>query len=276
IFGGGRGQQRGPRRGSDLRYVMELDLEEAVFGVEKQIDIPTLISCEPCAGTGSEDRKVETCKTCQGRGQVRMQRGIFSVQQPCPNCGGRGETIAKPCKSCHGQGRKQSQKTLQVKIPAGVDNDDRIRLQNEGEAGPAGGVPGDLYVEVHVREHKIFQREGNDLYCEVPIRFSQAALGAELVVPTLEGEALVKVPIETQTGKVFRLRGKGVKSVRSHATGDLLCRVVVETPVNLTAKQRDLLQEFEQTFEGEEGAKHSPKSSGFFDGVKSFLDRIIS
>ena len=205
-----------------------------------------------------------------------MQRGIFSVQQPCPNCGGRGQTIAKPCKACHGEGRKQSRKILNVKIPAGVDNDDRIRLQGEGEAAPGGGVAGDLYVEVHVREHKIFQRDGNDLYCEVPIRFSQAALGAELIVPTLQGEAIVKVPAETQTGKVFRLRGKGVKSVRSHATGDLLCRVTIETPVNLTAKQRDLMQEFEATFEGEEGAKHSPKSSSFFDGVKSFLDRIIS
>ncbi len=255
---------------------MELDLEEAVFGVEKQIDIPTLLECEPCDGTGSEDRKVETCSTCKGRGQVRMQRGIFAMQQPCPTCGGRGETIAKPCKSCHGQGRKQSQKVLQVKIPAGVDNEDRIRLQGEGEAGPAGGVAGDLYVEVHVREHPIFQRDGNDLYCDVPIRFSQAALGAELIVPTLQGEALVKVPAETQTGKVFRLRGKGVKSVRSNSTGDLLCRVTVETPVNLTARQRELMQEFEATFEGEAGAKHSPKSSGFFDGVKSFLDRIIS
>ena len=275
ISGGGRAQ-RGPRRGSDLRYVMELDLEEAVFGAEKQIDIPTLLECEACDGSGSEDRKVETCTTCKGRGQVRMQRGIFSVQQPCPSCGGRGETIAKPCKSCHGQGRKQSQKVLQVKIPAGVDNDDRIRLQGEGEAGPAGGVAGDLYVEVHVREHAIFQRDGNDLYCDVPIRFSQAALGAELIVPTLQGEALVKVPAETQTGKVFRLRGKGVKSVRSNSTGDLLCRVTVETPVKLTARQRELMQEFEATFDGEEGAKHSPKSSSFFDGVKSFLDRIIS
>ena len=247
-----------------------------MFGVEKHIDIPALIACEPCKGSGSEDGKIETCKTCQGRGQVRMQRGIFAMQQPCPSCGGRGETIAKPCKSCHGQGRKQSQKTLQVKIPAGVDTDDRIRLQGEGEAAPAGGVAGDLYVEVHVREHPIFQREGNDLYCEVPIRFSQAALGAELTVPTLQGEALVKVPVETQTGKVFRLRGKGVKSVRSHGTGDLLCRVVVETPVNLTGKQRELLEAFEKTFEGEAGAKHSPKSSTFFDGVKSFLDRIIS
>ena len=205
-----------------------------------------------------------------------MQRGIFSVQQPCPACAGRGQTIAKPCKSCRGNGRVQSEKVLQVKIPAGVDNGDRIRLQGEGEAGPAGAQAGDLYVEVTVREHAIFQRDGDDLYCEVPIRFSQAALGAEVVVPTLEGEALIKVPLETQTGKLFRLRGKGVKSVRSHGHGDLLCRVVVETPVNLTAKQRDLLKEFEQTFEGEEGARHSPRSSSFLDGVKSFWDRMTS
>ena len=274
IFGGGR--QRGPRRGADLRYVMELDLEEAVFGIEKQIQIPTLVACEPCHGSGSEDGKIETCRTCAGRGQVRMQRGIFSVQQPCPACAGRGQTIAKPCKSCRGNGRVQSEKTLQVKIPAGVDNGDRIRLQGEGEAGPGGAPAGDLYVEVNVREHEIFQRDGDDLYCEVPIRFSQAALGAEIVVPTLEGEALIKVPQETQTGKLFRLRGKGVKSVRSHGHGDLMCRVVVETPVNLTARQRELLKDFEATFEGEEGARHSPRSSSFLDGVKSFWDRMTS
>ncbi len=275
IFGGDR-QQRGPRRGADLRYVMELDLEEAVFGVDKQIEVPTLVACKPCSGSGSEDGKVETCKTCAGRGQVRMQRGIFSVQQPCPACGGRGQTIAKPCKSCHGNGRIRDEKTLSVKIPAGVDNGDRIRLQGEGEAGPPGAAAGDLFVEVNVREHRIFQRDGDDLYCEVPIRFSQAALGADLVVPTLDGEALIKVPLETQTGKLFRLRGKGVKSVRSHAPGDLLCRVVVETPVNLTSKQRELLRDFEATFQGEEGAKHSPRSSGFLDGVKAFWDRMTS
>ena len=278
IFGAlvGGGRQRGPRRGADLRYVMELDLEEAVFGIEKQIQIPTLVACEPCHGSGSEDGKIETCRTCAGRGQVRMQRGIFSVQQPCPACAGRGQTIAKPCKSCRGNGRVQSEKTLQVKIPAGVDNGDRIRLQGEGEAGPGGAPAGDLYVEVNVREHEIFQRDGDDLYCEVPIRFSQAALGAEIVVPTLEGEALIKVPQETQTGKLFRLRGKGVKSVRSHGHGDLMCRVVVETPVNLTARQRELLKDFEATFEGEEGARHSPRSSSFLDGVKSFWDRMTS
>jgi molecular chaperone DnaJ len=274
IFGGGR--QQGPRRGADLRYVVELDLEEAVFGVEKQVEIPTLVACEPCKGSGSEDGKVETCRTCQGRGQVRMQRGIFSVQQPCPACAGRGQTIAKPCKECRGNGRVQKEKTLAVKIPSGVDNGDRIRLQGEGEAGPAGAPAGDLYVEVAVREHKIFQRDGDDLYCEVPVRFSQAALGDDVVVPTLQGDAIIKVPAETQTGKLFRMRGKGVKSVRSHAPGDLLCRVVVETPVNLTAEQRQLLRDFEKTFEGEEGARHSPRSSSFLDGVKAFWDRMTS
>src|SRR5688572_25671598 len=273
IFGGGR--QRAPRRGADLRYMIELDLEEAVFGVERRIEVPTLVACTPCSGSGSEDGKVETCKTCAGRGQVRMQRGIFAVQQACPACGGRGQTIAKPCKTCHGNGRVQQEKVLQVKIPAGVDNGDRIRLSGEGEAGPAGVPPGDLYVEVQVREHPVFTREGNDLYCEVPVRFSQAALGADIVVPTLGGEAVIKVPMETQTGKLFRLRGKGVKSVRAHAPGDLLCRVVVETPVNLTARQRELLKDFEATFEGEDGARHSPRSSGFLDSVKAFWSRVV-
>ncbi len=274
IFGGGR--QRGPRRGADLRYVIELDLEEAVFGVEKRIEVPTLVACAPCHGSGSEDGKVETCKTCAGRGQVRMQRGIFAVQQPCPACHGRGQTINKPCKTCHGNGRVQQDKVLQVKIPAGVDTGDRIRLAGEGEAGGPGATAGDLYVEVNVREHAVFQRDGNDLYCEVPVRFAQAALGADIVVPTLDGEALIKVPLETQTGKLFRLRGKGVKSVRAHAAGDLLCRVVVETPVNLTSRQRELLKEFEATFDGEHAAKHSPRSSGFLDSVKAFWERVTS
>jgi molecular chaperone DnaJ len=277
IFGGGMGggPQR-PRRGADLRYFMELDLEEAVAGIEKRIQVPTLAACQPCKGSGSEDGMVETCKTCAGRGQVRLQRGIFSVQQPCPNCGGRGQTIARPCKSCHGNGRVRDEKTLAVKIPAGVDTGDRIRLQGEGEAGPAGAPAGDLYVEVQVRPHKLFERDGDDLYCEVPIRFSQAALGDTVQVPTLGGKAEIRIPAETQTGKMFRLRGKGVKSVRSHAPGDLLCRVVVETPVNLTSKQRQLLKDFEATFEGEEGAKHSPRTSSFLDGVKAFWDRMTS
>jgi molecular chaperone DnaJ len=275
IFGGG-GPGRGARRGADIGYVMELDLEEAVAGAEKRIEIPTLAVCEPCKGSGSEDGKVETCATCHGRGQVRMQRGIFTMQQPCPHCGGRGQTIVNPCKTCHGNGRVEEEKVLSVKIPAGVDNGDRIRLAGEGEAGPAGTSPGDLYVEVRVRAHDIFERDGDDLHCDVPIRISQAALGDVVRVPTLGGEAEIRVPAETQTGRVFRLRDKGVKSVRSRKTGDLYCKVVVETPVNLTPEQRVLLEQFEATFVGDGARKHSPKSSTFLDGVKGFWDRMVS
>ena len=275
IFGGG-GPGRGARRGADIGYVMELDLEEAVAGVEKRIEIPTLAVCEPCKGSGSEDGKVDNCATCQGRGQVRMQRGIFTMQQPCPHCGGRGKTIVNPCKTCHGNGRIEEEKVLSVKTPAGVDNGDRIRLAGEGEAGPPGTSPGDLYVEVRVRAHDIFERDGDDLHCDVPIRISQAALGDIVRVPTLGGEAEIRVPAETQTGKVFRLRDKGVKSVRSRKTGDLYCKVVVETPVNLTPEQRVLLEQFEATFVGDGARKHSPRSSTFLDGVKGFWDRMVS
>ena len=213
--------------------------------------MPTLVACEPCNGTGSEDGKVETCGTCHGRGQVRMQRGIFPMQQACPHCGGRGKTITNPCKTCMGQAASRKRKILSVKIPAGVDNGDRIRLSGEGEAGPSGTPAGDLYVEVRVRPHEIFERDGDDLHCEVPIRISQAALGDAVRVPTLGGDVELRIPFETQTGKVFRLRDKGVKSVRSRAPGDLYCRVVVETPVNLTVEQRELLEQFEATFIGE-------------------------
>lgn len=275
IFGGGARQQ-GPRRGADIGYVMELDLEEAVAGVEKRIEIPTLANCEPCKGSGSADGKVETCATCHGRGQVRMQRGPFAMQAPCPHCGGTGKTIANPCPQCDGNGRVEDEKALSVKIPPGVDNGDRIRLAGEGEAGPAGAPPGDLYVEVRVRPHAIFARDGDDLHCEVPIRFSQAALGDSVRVPTLGGEVELRIPVETQTGKVFRLRDKGVKSVRSRHAGDLYCKVVVETPVNLTNEQRELLEQFEATFTGENARRHSPKSSTFLDGVKGFWDRMVS
>jgi molecular chaperone DnaJ len=205
-----------------------------------------------------------------------MQNGIFSIQQACPHCGGSGQTIEKPCKPCRGEGRLEETRTLSVRIPAGVDNGDRIRLTGQGEAGPVGTEPGDLYVEVRVREHAIFQRDGNDLYCEVPIRFSQAALGAQLEVPTLEGEVPISVPAETQTGQQFRLRGRGVKSVRSGRTGDLVCRVVVETPVSLTREQRELLQQLEATFSGDEADKHTPRSKTFVDGVKQFWSRVTS
>jgi len=274
IFGGGR--QQAPRRGADVGYVMELDLEEAVAGVEKRIEIPTLAPCEPCKGSGSADGKVDTCATCHGRGQVRMQRGPFAMQAPCPHCGGSGKAIANPCPDCDGAGRVEEDKSLSVKIPAGVDNGDRIRLAGEGEAGPPGTPPGDLYVEVRVRPHAIFQRDGDDLHCEVPIRISQAALGDIVRVPTLGGEVELRIPAETQSGKVFRLRDRGVKSVRSRAPGDLYCKVEVETPVNLTSEQRELMEKFEATFTGEDARRHSPKSATFLDGVKGFWERMVS
>ncbi len=272
IFGGG-GR---PRRGSDLRYLLELDLEEAVFGIEKQIEVPTLVECDSCHGSGSADGKTVTCSTCAGHGRVRMQNGIFSIQQSCPHCGGSGRTVANPCRKCRGEGRLRAERTLSVRIPAGVNSGDRIRLSGQGEAGPAGSVPGDLYVEVRVREHAVFQRDGDDLHCEIPLRFAQAALGAEIRVPTLEGEARITIPAETQGGKLFRLRGKGVKSARSGHVGDLICRVEIETPVRLTAKQRELLQQFDATFSGEHAAAHSPRSSSWLDGVRRFWDRVIS
>ena len=271
-MGGGRARARG---GADMRYVLELDLEEAVFGIEKRIDVPTLAACDVCDGSGSADGKTETCTTCRGQGRVRMQNGIFSIQQSCPHCGGSGKVIANPCKTCRGEGRVQKDKTLSVKIPAGVDSGDRIRLSGEGQAGPAGSPAGDLYVEVHVREHKIFQRERDDLFCEVPIRFSQAALGAELAVPTLGGDATIRIPAETQTGKSFRLRGKGVRNVRNGHVGDLICRVVVETPVKLSKRQRDLLEEFESGF-GDDAASHTPRANSWLDGVKQFWERVTS
>jgi molecular chaperone DnaJ len=274
IFGGGGA--RAPRRGADVGYVMELDLEEAVAGVERRIELPTLAACDPCNGTGSEDGKLETCDTCQGRGQVRFQRGIFSMQQPCPHCHGRGQTFKSPCPACRGNGRVEEEKVLSVKIPAGVDSGDRIRLSGEGEAGPPGTQPGDLYVEVRVRPHPIFERDGDDLHCEVPIRIGQAALGDTARVPTLGGEAEIRIPAETQTGKVFRLRDKGVKSVRSRAPGDLYCKVVIETPVNLTSEQRQLLEQLEATFVGDGARRHPPKASTFVDGVKGFWERMTS
>ncbi len=275
IFGGGGGRQA-PRRGADVGYVMELDLEEAVAGIEKRIEIPSLAECQPCKGSGSADGKIDTCGTCHGRGQVRMQRGPFAMQAPCPHCGGSGKAIANPCQTCDGAGRVEEDKTLSVKIPAGVDNGDRIRLGGEGEAGPAGSPPGDLYVEVRVRPHPIFERDGDDLHCEVPIRISQAALGDIVRVPTLGGEVELRIPAETQSGRVFRLRDRGVKSVRSRAPGDLYCKVAVETPVNLTPEQRTLLEQFEASFTGEDARRHSPKSATFLDGVRGFWDRMVS
>ena len=276
IFGGMGGGRARARRGSDLRYLIELDLEEAVFGIERQIEVPTLVECGSCSGSGSQGGKTSICATCHGHGRVRMQNGIFSIQQACPHCAGTGKVIANPCRECSGEGRVHDERTLSVKIPAGVDSGDRIRLTGQGEAGPGGTAPGDLYVEVRVREHAIFQRDGDDLHCEIPIRFGQAALGADLKVPTLDGEAHITMPPETQTGKLFRLRGKGVKSVRSGRTGDLLCRIVIETPIRLTTEQRDLLHQFDATFSGEGAAAHSPRNTSWLDGVKRFWNRVTA
>jgi molecular chaperone DnaJ len=268
--GGGRGGQR-VYRGADLRYNLELNLEEAVNGTSVKIRVPTLVACEECGGSGAKKgSSPSTCPTCHGQGQVRMQQGFFSLQQTCPRCHGNGKIISDPCQACHGEGRKEKQKTLSVKVPAGVDNGDRIRLSGEGEAGEHGGPAGDLYVQISVREHPIFKRDGGDLYCEVPIGFTTAALGGELDVPTLNGRVKLKVPPESQTGKLFRMRGKGVKSVRSTQVGDLLCRIVIETPVNLTNKQKELLSAFDDSMRGND--KHSPKHSGWLDGVKKFFD----
>ncbi|MBL8250733.1 MAG: molecular chaperone DnaJ [Candidatus Competibacter sp.] len=277
IFGGGRGGGGGgggQYRGSDLRYALDLSLEEAVFGTTAKIRVPTLVSCAACAGSGAKPgTKPTTCSTCRGVGQVRMQQGFFSIQQTCPRCQGRGTIIPEPCETCRGSGRVEEQKSLSVKVPAGVDNGDRIRLSGEGEHGEQGGPPGDLYVQIRVKPHPIFTREDNDLYCEVPIGFTTAALGGDLEVPTLDGRVSLKIPGETQTGKVFRVRGKGVKPVRGGATGDLLCRVNVETPVNLTKEQKDLLQQFANSLEGG-GKRHTPQEGSWLDGVKKFFEEM--
>ncbi len=275
IFGGGGGRGGGQRvyRGADLRYNLELSLEDAVNGTTVKIRVPTLITCVECAGSGAKKgSSPTTCPTCHGQGQVRMQQGFFSLQQTCPRCHGNGQIISDPCGHCHGEGRVEKQKTLSVKVPAGVDNGDRIRLSGEGEAGENGGPAGDLYVQISVREHPIFKRDGSDLHCEVPIAFTTAALGGELDVPTLNGRVKLKVPAESQTGKLFRLRGKGVKSVRSSQVGDLLCRVVIETPVNLNNKQKEMLRDFEKSMKGND--KHSPKHHSWLDGVKKFFDDL--
>ncbi|HSN16830.1 MAG TPA: molecular chaperone DnaJ [Gammaproteobacteria bacterium] len=272
IFSGGRrgGGQR-VYRGADLRYGLSLTLEQAAAGDTVNITVPTLSSCEVCHGSGAKPgSQPQTCSTCGGRGQVRMQQGFFTVQQTCPRCRGKGSIISDPCNNCHGQGRVEKEKTLSVKIPAGVDNGDRIRLSGEGEAGPNGGPAGDLYVEINVEAHEIFSRDGADLSCEVPVCFATAALGGEIEVPTLEGSVTLKIPAETQTGKVFRLRGKGVKPVRGGATGDLLCRVEVEVPVHLSKEQKELLKKFDASVKAG-GSKHSPRESSWLDTVKRFF-----
>ncbi|MFI4954290.1 MAG: molecular chaperone DnaJ [Gammaproteobacteria bacterium] len=280
IFGGRRGGGSAGhganvgQRGADLRYNLELTLEEAVTGKTIQIKVPTYVTCEVCHGSGAKKGSAPTnCPTCGGIGQVRMQQGFFTIQQTCPTCHGQGKVISEPCTSCHGQGRSKQTKTLSVKIPAGVDNGDRIRLAGEGEAGVNGGPTGDLYVQVHVREHAIFKREDENLYCEIPISIAMAALGGELEVPTLEGRVKLKIPAETQTGKLFRLRGKGVTIPRSSARGDLLCRVIVETPVNLSTQQKELLQQFDEDCQNDK-RDHSPRVDSWFSSVKRFFENL--
>jgi molecular chaperone DnaJ len=276
IFGGGGGRRRGggsrAQRGSDLQYNLEMTLEEAVSGKDVQIKVPTQVHCEVCNGSGAKPgTSPQTCGTCGGVGQVRMQQGFFSVQQTCPNCRGTGKVISDPCTSCHGKGRKQEKKTLSVTIPAGVDTGDRIRLSGEGEAGEHGGPSGDLFVQVHVRDHPIFERDNAHLYTTVPLSITKAALGGELEVPTLDGRVMLKIPAGTQSGKQFRLRGKGVKPVRGGPVGDIICRVEVETPVNLTKRQRELFEELSASLD-DGNNKHNPKSGTWMDGVKKFFD----
>ncbi len=276
IFGGGGGRQRGAQvfRGADLGYELRLDLEKAVRGDSVTIEVPTQVACETCDGSGAKKgTDPVTCSTCGGAGQVRMQQGFFSIQQTCPACKGAGTTIGDPCNDCHGRGRIRKTKTLAVKVPAGVDDGDRIRLSGEGEAGRNGGPPGDLYVEIRVNAHKLFARDGADLACEVPISIGTATLGGEVELPTLDGNVSLKVPAGTQSGKTFRLRGKGVVTVRDSRTGDLFAKVLVETPVNLTSKQKDLLNKLEESIQ-EGGEKHSPRAGGWLDTVKRFFDRI--
>ncbi len=273
IFGGARrgGGGRQVYRGADLSYAMEITLEEAATGKETQIRIPSWDDCETCKGTGAKPgTSVKTCSTCHGQGVVQMRQGFFSVQQTCPHCHGTGKIIPEPCTTCSGQGKIKKQKTLEIKIPAGIDDGQRIRSSGNGEPGQNGGPSGDLYIEIRLRKHDIFEREGDDLHCQVPVSMTTAALGGEIDVPTLQGKATIDLPEGTQSGKTFRLRGKGVKGVRSSYPGDLYCHVAVETPVKLTEHQRKLLKELDESFK-KGGHKHSPNDKGWFEKAKSFF-----
>lgn len=274
IFSQGHSGQTRSRaqRGSDLQYNLQLTLEEAAFGKQIEISVPRHAACDKCDGTGAKKgSKPKNCETCNGVGQVRIQQGFFSIQQTCPTCSGVGTTINDPCTACRGDGRVRENKKLTVKIPAGVDNGDRVRLSGEGEAGAFGGPSGDLFVQISLKPHTIFTRQDSDLLCEVPVSFVVAALGGSIEVPTLEGRVTLKIPAETQTGKVFRMRGKGIKSVRSSTKGDLLCKVVVETPVDLQKEQKEILEKFQESLTNSKNS-HSPKSKSWFDGVKKFFE----
>jgi len=270
IFGGGpgRGGRRRARRGEDLSYNLEVSFEEAAFGTEKTISIPRMTVCETCQGKGAKPGTTpKTCATCRGSGQVRFQQGFFTIARTCNQCAGQGTVITDPCVTCHGTGATQKTSMLQVKIPAGVDTGARLKLRGEGEASPMGGQPGDLYIMLRVREHPLFSRQNNDVICELPVSFPQAALGTEIEVPTLEGKLKMKVPAGTQSGNVFRLRGKGVADLHGGGRGDQLVRVQVETPRKLSAKQRELLEEFARL----DGEDVHPMSKSFFEKVKELF-----
>ena len=272
IFGGGRGGRAQAFRGSDLRYTLDISLEDAVRGTEARIRIPKLEACSTCGGSGARAGTTPvSCSTCGGVGQVRLQQGFFSIQQTCPHCRGAGRVIAQPCIACAGQGRVRGDKTLAVKVPAGIDEGDQVRVSGEGEAGENGGPSGDLYVQMRLKPHPIFRREGDDLHCEMPVSFVTAAMGGEIEIPTLEGRVNLKVPAETQSGKRFRVRGKGVRNVRTGAQGDLYCGLTVETPVKLTKKQKDLLQEFDILVR-EGGERHNPQEHSWVDKLKAFFN----
>ena len=275
MFGQQRGGGRGGRqvyRGSDLSYAMEITLEEAAHGKDAQIRIPSWDNCGTCHGSGAKPgTQAKTCATCHGSGSVQMRQGFFSVQQTCPHCHGTGKIIPEPCTTCQGQGRIKRQKTLEVKIPAGIDDGMRIRSAGNGEPGTNGGPPGDLYIEIRLKKHEIFERDGDDLHCAVPISIVTASLGGEIEVPTLQGKAAIDLPEGTQTGKQFRLRGKGIKGVRSSYPGDLYCHITVETPVKLTEHQRKLLKELDESLK-KGGDKHSPGEGSWSDRLKSFFN----
>lgn len=273
IFGGSKRSRS--VKGSDLQYNLELTLEEAVKGITKEINILSFQKCQTCKGTGTtSSTKNINCSTCNGNGQVHIRKGFFTVQQSCPTCHGKGTIIRNPCNVCSGRGRLKKNKSLLVKIPAGIDSNDRIRLNDEGEAGENNAASGDLYVQIKVKKHSIFERNENDLYCEVPINFPVAALGGEIEIPTLDGKVKLRIPTETQSGKLLRIRGKGVKSVRTKNVGDLLCRIVVETPVNLSYEQKELLNKLGNSLDDFKNKKNSPKSKRFFDGIKKFFDEL--
>jgi len=274
VFQNSRSEKRTfSKKGSDLKYNLILTLEEAVKGTQVKIRLSTYISCKLCSGSGNKKgSKPKVCGTCKGSGQIRIQQGFFSIQQTCQDCNGQGLKIENPCPQCFGQGRQKDYKTLSVKIPEGIDNGDRIRLNGEGESGICNGDSGNLYVQVTIKEHEVFTRDGCDLYCEIPISFAKASLGCQVKVPTLSGYINLKIPESTQAGKIFRLRGKGVKMLRNRNTGDLLCRTIIETPINLTPDQKDLLRKFDDSINKK--YQQLPKIDNWFSKVKKFFDNM--